>query len=195
MELTPRLQRAINLASILHAGQVRKDNGNLPYNSHLWSVAIILMQHTKNEDVLVAGIMHDAVENVKGYKYEDLARDFDWGIANLVRDISEFKYQQSDKKTTWLERKNGYLKKLETARHESLLICAADKIHNLISMIDCHAILEDDLWEKFDKKKKKKLWFYEEVLKILSKKLKRKIVGELASFIDEAKQKLLPQNS
>lgn len=191
MELTPRLQKAINLASVLHAGQMRKDDSRLPYNSHLWSVTMILLKHTKNEDILVAGIMHDAVEAVKGYKYEDLARDFDWGIANLVRDISEFKNQQTDKRTTWLDRKMAYLKKLETARHESLMVCAADKIHNLRSMIANYEILGDELWEKFDTSIEQKLWFYEAVCKILQKKLKRKIVTELVQVIDEAKQKIL----
>jgi hypothetical protein len=43
-----------------------------------------------------------------------------------------------DEKATWEERKMKYLFALEHDSEESLMVCAADKIHNLQSMIDAY---------------------------------------------------------
>ena len=55
MKLTAKIQKAIDLASMLHIGQVRKGNDDLPYISHPFSVAWILSEYTDDEDVVVAG--------------------------------------------------------------------------------------------------------------------------------------------
>ncbi|MEI6378573.1 MAG: HD domain-containing protein [Candidatus Falkowbacteria bacterium] len=187
MELTTRLQRAINRACALHDGKKRKGEGNLPYISHLWSVYVILTKYTDNEDVFIGGIMHDVVKDIRGYNYHDLGEDIGWEIADLVREISEFDNDKIDKKATWTERKMAFLKKLETASEESLMICAADKIHNIKSTMDCYDAIGEEAFKNFDAPIEKKLWFYEEVLKVLQLRLQNDIVIELMDVCQKAR--------
>ena len=63
------------------------------------------------------------------------------------------------------------------------MVCAADKIHNLRSMRQSFVEQGDKLWEKFNAPIEKKLWFYEEVVKILEKRLPAGIMEELKKIM------------
>jgi (p)ppGpp synthase/HD superfamily hydrolase len=185
--------QAINLASRLHSSQVRKGDINLPYISHPFSVAWILSNYTDDEDVIISGLLHDILEGVKGYYYEDLKRDFGTKVAEIVKGVSEDKDPnvESDKKATWEDRKTKYLAGLDNDSNESLMVCAADKIHNLQSMINAYQEKGEALWDSFNSPKDKKLWLYEEIAKTLQKRLNSPIVSELEAVYREAERILI----
>lgn len=193
MKLTTRIQQAINLASRLHLGQVRKGDTNLPYISHPFSVAWILSNYTDDEDVIIAGLLHDVLEDVKDYYYSDLVKDFGERIAQIVKGVSEDKDPnvESDDKATWSERKSKYLAGLGNDSDESLMVCAADKIHNLKSMISAYQEKGETLWNDFNSPKEKKLWLYEEITKLLKNRLNNPIVKELEDTYFEAERILI----
>jgi len=193
MKLTQKIQKAINLSSELHAGQVRKGDDDLPYISHPYSVAWILGNYTNDEDIIVSGLLHDVLEDVKGYHYADMVRDFGEKIAQTVKGVSEDKDPniESDEKATWEERKRKYLSALEHDSEESLMVCAADKIHNLQSMINAYQAKGEALWDNFNSPKEKKLWLYKEVLKLLKIRLNSPIVAELDAVYRQAEKMLL----
>ena len=56
-----QIERAIKKAATLHRAQNRKGEDDLPYVTHLFSVAVILSQYTSDEDVIVAGLLHDTI--------------------------------------------------------------------------------------------------------------------------------------
>ena len=91
MEITPKIQKAINMASQLHIGQTRKGGPDLPFIVHPFSVAWILANYTDNEDIIVAGLLHDVLEDVRGYKFDNLKNDFGEKIAKIVKEVSEDK--------------------------------------------------------------------------------------------------------
>ena len=190
MELTKKIQKAINLASKLHYGQIRKGDDELPYISHPFSVAWILNQYTDNEDIIVAGILHDILEDVRGYDFDDMTKDFGSDVANIVRGVSEDKDPniESDEKESWELRKNKYLKNLESDSQEALMVCCADKIHNLRSMKEAYKVQGEKLWDKFNSPSDKKIWFYEEVAKVVKEKLDSKITEDLEKEIIELKE-------
>ena len=193
MKLTQKIQQAINLASRLHLGQVRKGDSGLPYISHPFSVAWILSNYTGDEDIVVAGILHDVLEDVKGYYYDDMVRDFGERVAQIVKGVSEDKDPnvESDEKATWEERKSKYLANLKNDSDEALMVCAADKIHNLQSMISAYQEKGDALWDNFNSPKEKKLWLYQEILKFMKGRLNNPIVGELENIYNQAEKSLL----
>ncbi len=193
MKLTQKIQQAINLASRLHLGQVRKGDSGLPYISHPFSVAWILSNYTEDEYIIVAGILHDVLEDVKGYYYEDMVRDFGEKVAQIVKGASEDKDPnvESDEKATWEERKMKYLAGLEHDSEESLMVCAADKIHNLQSMIKAYQEKGEALWDNFNSPKEKKLWLYKEILKFMRTRLDNPIVTELEEVYCRAEEILL----
>jgi (p)ppGpp synthase/HD superfamily hydrolase len=178
--LTSKIQKALNLAADKHNGQMRKSSGH-PYIVHPFSVAMILSEYVHDEDVIVAGLLHDLLEDVEGYKYEDLKGSFGEKVADIVKGVSEdrdFDNRETDKET-WQMRKNEYLKNLENDSEESLLVCAADKIHNLRSMIKIYEKMGEEMWADFNAPVERQVWYYDVILKVLKEKLHNDIVGEV----------------
>lgn len=180
LPLTRRLREAINIACKLHLNQVRKADENLPYISHPFSVAWILSSYTDDEDTIIAGLLHDVLEDVPGYYYDDLQKDFGTAVAGIVREMSEDKDPNlaGDDAATWVYRKEKYLEGLQHHSEKALMVCAADKIHNLQAMIESHKKQGDSLWDKFNAPADRKIWFYEEILKILQRRLNNDIVRD-----------------
>ncbi len=190
MKLTKRIQKAINKASVLHNGQKRKGDG-LPFIVHPCSVSIILSSYTDNEDIIIAGLLHDVLEDVSGYSEDDMEKDFGKKIVQIVKGVSEEKSSDLnalEKKKTWQERKNGYLEKLKHDNYESLMVCAADKIHNISSLIGVYKTQGEGAFSEFNASVKKMVKFYSDVLKILKKRLKDDIVIELEKKYEEMEQ-------
>ena len=187
MKLTPKIQQAINFVAEKHLGQKRKGIP-FPFVVHPYSVAWILSGYTEDEELIVAGLLHDILEDVPEYKFHHMVRDFGHKVARIVMQISEDKdpEMEIDKRDSWLKRKNDYLYNLEHDSQAALLICAADKIHNLRSLMDAYHQLGDELWEKFNASKEQKLWYYKQVLHILEKRLSNGIVKELKAVYWEA---------
>src|SRR5680860_1645458 len=169
MKLTPTLQKAINKAAILHKGQFRKGEDRAPYFTHLVSVMIILSGYTSDEDVLVAALLHDVLEDVPGYYEADMQSEFGDRVTDIVKGVSEEKDPNADVSTLlpWKERKLGYLATVGEATDGSVMVSAADKIHNLNSMVEAYKTEGEAIWEKFSSPQEEKLWFYEEVLKVV----------------------------
>jgi len=78
---------AREFAEIKHAGQKRDVTGN-PYIFHLISVYGLLKLRTKNEKILMAGILHDVIEDTDT-TYDDLKIEFGVKVANLVRECTK----------------------------------------------------------------------------------------------------------
>ena len=192
MKLTSKIQKAINFASRLHSGQARKDDDSMPYVSHAFSVGWILAEYTDDENVIAAGMLHDVLEDVKNYRFDDLKNDFGENVAEIVKEVSEDKDPniETDEKALWQARKDKYLKNLENDSFEGLMVCAADKIHNMRSLIKAYEEQGDELWSKFNAPTDRKVWYYEEVAKILDNKLDNSIVSVLNAEIEKMKKLL-----
>ena len=185
MHLTPRLEKAIKKASILHRNQERKRDGT-PYISHLFSVAFILLNYTDDEDIIIGGILHDTIEDTD-YTVEELEKDFGPKIKEIVLGVTEDKSIKD-----WEERKVKYRENLKTAGYESLMVCAADKIHNLMSLKETFEISGDDLWKSFEAPSPEKYFeHHEAVLKILKEKLNNPIVQKLEEQFKSTKEEVL----
>ena len=63
--MSQRLGEANRLAGELHRGQVRKGTA-IPYISHLYAVAALVLEWGGDEDAAIAALLHDAVEDCAG---------------------------------------------------------------------------------------------------------------------------------
>jgi len=193
MKLTSKIQYAIEKASELHLGQKRKEKG-LPFIIHPFSVAFILSEYTDNEDIICGGLLHDVLEDVAGYNYEDLARDFGEEIARIVDEVSEDKdTEDSDEKAkeTWNYQKQKYIDDLKHDSMEALMVSAGDKIHNIQAMLSSHQEKGEEMWEVFSSPKPKRestIWFYDEVFKVLKERLDNDILKEYETVLTELKK-------
>lgn len=189
---TPAVERAIRKAAAWHAGQRRKDLGRqVPYVSHVLCVAEILARHGADEQTIIAGLLHDVIEDT-AYTLGQLAEDFGAEIAEIVNAVSEEQNPARSREESWFDRKKNYLEKLTRAPQRAVLVSCADKIHNLASMRDAVQISGDKIWQVFHAPPDQKLWFYEEVLKIVSLRLTGALVEELVVELERLKVLLPP---
>ncbi|MFC1663394.1 HD domain-containing protein [Patescibacteria group bacterium] len=193
MKYTDRLNNAIIKASKLHLGQKRKGDG-LPYISHPIGVSFILSQYTKDEDIIIAGLMHDTLEDVKGYTRKELKADFGPKVLKIVDGVTEDKdpyYSHAKDIKTWRYRKEKYIADLNKDSKASLMVSCADKIHNLMSMLGAYENKGDKLWKKFNASKEDIHWFNQEILKVMKRRLGGGLTKEYNNVFTKAKIILL----
>lgn len=173
MTFTPQIDEAIKLAAHLHRNHTRIDKNSTPYISHLVSVAMILSEYTNDEDIIIAGLMHDSLEDVPDYDYEKLLLDCGERVAKIVTHVTEpLDANKSEiDQLPWLTRKEAYLKNLKSGGKESAMVSAADKIHNTESLIRVANDEREAHLSRFKSSLKNRVWFHEQVLEIVKEKL------------------------
>jgi (p)ppGpp synthase/HD superfamily hydrolase len=141
--LPPRLDLAMRWAAVWHDGQHRKSS-EVPYIQHPMAVAWILDRLGFDEDVVIAGLLHDVVEDTDATIEEVRDR-----VATLVGHCSEEKFDAEGGKRPWADRKRDHLEALLSAPVEAKAIVLADKLHNLGSIA---ADLAEGraVWEQFN---------------------------------------------
>jgi len=97
-----KIIRALNFATLAHDGQKRK-NTDIPYIVHPVEVAMILQENNLKEDIIVAGLLHDILEDTKKTQ-EDILLEFGESILKLVIGASEELDGREDR--DWDDRKN-----------------------------------------------------------------------------------------
>ena len=138
---TKRIHEALDFAAIHHKRQKRKDPDlKIPYISHLFGVSYILAQYDFGEDVIVAGVLHDIIEDViekkkKPQLVEVVKKKFGKKVYMLIDWVSQVKKDSRGKKIPWKKRNDAYRKRLQKAPYEAKAISCADKIHNIESLL------------------------------------------------------------
>lgn len=156
----PIVEHALYVALKAHEGQTRKDSAATPYIVHPVSVALLVSRFTMNDQVLVAALLHDLLEDTR-YTAKQMRKDFGAKALRLVTEVSE----STEPGLSWVIRKDKYLDTLATASHEALLIACADKIANLRAMRSAYLIDGELLWKKFAPQSttEQRLEFYQRV--------------------------------
>lgn len=150
------LQFAIQVALDAHKSQMRKGS-SIPYIVHPMEVAIILAENGADQDVIVAGILHDTIEDTEISK-EDIVRMFGIHIAELVAGASES--NRDIPGITWDERKQHTIEYLKTADKKVRMIACADKLSNMRSINKDFNDIGDRLWQRFNAGYDKQKWYY-----------------------------------
>jgi (p)ppGpp synthase/HD superfamily hydrolase len=192
MILTHRLQEAINAASRLHRDQIRKDADKTPYISHVVGVMILLSSATHDEDVLIAGLLHDALEDVEDYTPELLEAQFGTRVKDIVMGVTEEFKLRNEVPPSWKEEKLLYLETLRRASDDSLMVSLADKIQNTRSLIEMITATKGQEHPKFASTHSDRVWFHQEVLTLGEERLGEDsvLVEELRSELGEMKRVL-----
>lgn len=158
------LERALRWAAVAHDGQVRK-GAKTPYFEHVVGVAMILDRVGFDEPVVVAGLLHDVVEDTEVTL--DQVRDrFGAEVAGLVAACSEIKTDEQGRKRPWIDRKRDHLEALAGAPTEVAAVILADKLHNLLS-IACDLEEGRQVWSLFNAPRADVLWYYRSTVDLL----------------------------
>jgi (p)ppGpp synthase/HD superfamily hydrolase len=151
-----RINHALAFAAKHHDRQVRKGT-RLPYLTHPANVAIILTRYGQDDSTVVAGILHDVVEDCvrEEYTREDLEQRIAEKFGNdVLRSILAVTHRRKDDDGVEFsaeERKADYLGRLADAEPRAHWVCAADKVHNIHSIVaDLRRTVDPDtVWSRF----------------------------------------------
>ena len=160
-----RMDQALALAARSFRGKVRKGEGGVPYLSHLLAVCALVMEHGGDEDLAVAALLHDYLEDIQGASYEELRGLFGPRVADVVMTLSDTMVHP---KPPWAPRKLAYVARLVEADGDVRLVAAADKVHNARSTRRDLELLGVSAWGRFSATPHQSLWYYAACTEALS---------------------------
>ncbi len=181
-KLGPRFDEAFRFAAEKHAAQTRKKT-DVPYISHLMSVAALVMEAGGDEDQTIAALLHDVVEDCGGEPMlEEVRQRFGDRVASIVEGCTD---AYTIPKPPWKQRKLDYLEVLRRADDDIRLVSAADKLHNVRTILADYRTEGDRVWERFSGRKDGTLWYYRAVLDVLRHGRSNRLVDELQRVVTE----------
>ena len=193
--MSPGYSDAVNhafaFAAKHHDRQVRKGT-KLPYLTHPANVAIILTRYGRDESTVVAGILHDVVEDCvrDGYTQELLEQrigeKFGDDVLETVLSVTHRRVDDDGVELSSDDKRQDYLERLGTAGEASLWVCAADKIHNANSLLSDLRRTGDpnSVWSRFSGGRAGSVKWYRDVVNRLDELgFKTPIVEELRETV------------
>jgi (p)ppGpp synthase/HD superfamily hydrolase len=192
LTLTDRFDRALLYATHIHGGQLRKGTC-VPYIAHLLAVVATVLEYDGSEDMAIAALLHDAVEDQGGEpRLADIRNRFGERVAEIVRACSDSVADTSagQQKEAWHLRKTRYVAHLGTADADTLLVSLADKVHNARSIL--RDLRKPDVgaavWARFKSSQQDTLWHYRELAKAFAQYRPGQLADELGEIVDALEQ-------
>jgi (p)ppGpp synthase/HD superfamily hydrolase len=156
-KLGPRFLRAFEFAAAKHKNQTRKAS-SIPYIAHLMGVASLALEAGGDEDLAVAALLHDVVEDCGGAPMlKEVRRRFGSRVAKVVAGCTD---ADTDPKPPWRERKENYIRHLKQADADTCLVSAADKLNNVRSILSDYRAIGESIWSRFNGGREGTLWYY-----------------------------------
>lgn len=169
---TLRVKNAIRFSIKTHEiYQKQKRKGkDVAYITHPMTVGTILAMAGAKEDVVIAGILHDTIEDSIEEKKVDekmIKERFGKKVTEIVKSVSEDKDCHN-----WEEKKRRAREKIKSFNHDALLVKSADVISNVVELIDDYIVNGDDVFKRFGGPKDRVVGNYLEVIEIILKRWK-----------------------
>ena len=165
-----RINHAFAFAAKHHDQQVRKGL-RLPYLTQPANVAVILTRYGRDEATVVAGILHDTVEDAvrEGWTAELLeeriGRKFSPEVLEIILAVIERRSDDDGVELGTDDRKSDVLSRLSQASESSRWVCAADKLHNANTIVYdlARTAFPETVWGRFTAGRDGTVRWYESV--------------------------------
>lgn len=125
-----KLEKAYDLACLAHKGQKRKSGED--YVTHSINVAIILAEMEADEDTIIAGLLHDIIEEKTGLTLKEVEESFSAKVAKMI-----------DYTTNFYEKDSKVINK-EAIDEHVIMIKLADRLHNMRTI----EFMESQRWKE-----------------------------------------------
>jgi (p)ppGpp synthase/HD superfamily hydrolase len=132
-----------------HHFQVRKST-NIPYFSHLMVVSGLVLDAGGSETEAIAALLHDAPEDCGGAPVlAEIEAKFGSDVGAIVAGCSDAFPLVGEEKPPFRARKEAYIAHLRGASASTMLVSAADKLHNLRSIQADYDVVGDAIFDRF----------------------------------------------
>lgn len=166
-----RVNHALAFAAKHHDQQVRKGT-RLPYLTHPSNVAIILTRYERDDQIVVAGILHDVVEDCvrEAYTREMLEQriggKFGVDVLDTVLAVTQRRLDDEGIELSYEERRDDYLQRLAVASDAARWVGAADALHNAATLLsDLRRTIDPDtVWSRFTVGREETARWYRRIL-------------------------------
>lgn len=188
--LTQRYIDALAYAAEKHGDHLRKGTAT-PYLSHLLSVSALVMETGGDEDLCIAALLHDAVEDCGGMPVaHEIRARFGDKVADIVLGCSDSTTadpaDKDDKNDVdaWRKRKVAYIAHAKSAPRAVRHVSCADKLHNARCILADHRAHGDELWLRFKADAAGVLWYYRSLIAAFEQGEAPPHLGELRRVVD-----------
>lgn len=179
---SPKFIKALEYAARVHARQIRKKTER-PYIGHLLGVASVVIEYGGDEEMAVAALLHDAVEDQGGLpRLREIRRKFGKRVAHIVDGCTD---AYVEPKPPWLERKREYIKRISGESEEVRMVSTADKLSNVRETVHDLRAHGEGVFERFAGKKEGTLWYYRALVQEFRKAGSSPLVEELDRAVTE----------
>lgn len=187
------INHAFAFAAKHHDRQVRKGT-KLPYLTHPANIAVILTRYGCDDETVVAGILHDVVEDCvrDGYTRDMLEQrigeKFGETVLQTVLQVTQRRLDDDGVELSSADRKIDYLERLSEATEKARWVCAADKLHNGRSILsDLKRTMDSQtIWSRFSGGREATVAWYRDVHeKLMALGFDAPIMEELKQTVEE----------
>ncbi|MGD2178691.1 MAG: HD domain-containing protein [Anaerolineae bacterium] len=180
-------EEALQVAMLAHHQQMRKGS-QLPYIVHPVHVSVILLRHGFATEVVIAGLLHDVVED-QGYDLAEIEGRFGLRVARIVEALTEQKRDARGERRPWDVRKREALQQMRGASREAVAVKAADTLHNACSFIQDLRREGPQVWQHFNRGPQSQLDYYRQILHVTEERLgNHPLAAELAEAVKKLAQ-------
>jgi (p)ppGpp synthase/HD superfamily hydrolase len=179
-----RVERALRAALAAHEGQVRKGLEPAPYVTHPIQIALLLARLGFDDTLIQAGLLHDVVEDCDGWTIARVEQEFGEAVSSIVAELTE------DKSRTWEERKRWAVEHTRHMSSGALTVKAADKLHNLQSLVlELEAAPDRSLvWVKFKGGRERTMAMSSALVEALTPRIDPRLAGALRTAMRQLTQ-------
>jgi (p)ppGpp synthase/HD superfamily hydrolase len=186
MQFSSRFDQALIVAALAHRSQVRKDTC-IPYVMHPFHVAVLLERHGFPEPVVVAGLLHDVLEDTdfdsaavresfaatfpafrelggtaepfRGAMIAFIRSQFGEDVLAMVEAVTE-KKEAAGRKRPWRTRKDEQFAHVAAMSLNAAAVKAADTVHNARSILRDLQSRGSAVFHRFNCSPLELLWYY-----------------------------------
>lgn len=187
-----RINHAFAFAAKHHDREVRKGT-RLPYLTQPANVALILTRYGRDEDTVVAGILHDVVEDCQREGWtremltERIAAKFGEASLEAALAVTRRKLDDDGIELARDDVRADCLARLATATESARWVFAADKVHHAGSLLaDLRRTFDPDAaWSRLPGGRTFVLqWYSDALARLRAVGFSAPIVDELAALVD-----------
>lgn len=175
-------EEALRLAARAHRSQTRKGT-DLPYIAHPVHVSMILQHYGFSREAVLAGLLHDVVED-QDVTLAEIESRFGALVTEIVDALSERRFDEHGEVRPWRVRKSEAVEQIRKASPTAVAVKGADVLHNVQSILYDLRIDGAAVWGRFTRGPEQMLGYYGRIAELVQAKLgSHPLVKELSTAL------------